>query len=358
MVLFGFFVLGLLAYRTYTAHPPVPQRVVDRAGPRLFTGEDISAGQQVFLRNGLMEYGSVFGHGAYLGPGLHRRLPAPRGALACDRLRRRRVGRRAARRTIADFKTNRYDRRTGTLVYTDAQAQAFEQPAWPTTAASSPTRPPRTACGPSAITDPDQIRQLTAFFAWTAWAAVDRRARPGPTPTPTTGRPEPLVDNRPTADMRRLERAVADRPARRHRRAVRRVRPLGRRSAGTAGEQADAVASARPARCALTPAQRASAWFFFWSWRCCSWSRRCSARRRSTTGPTSTSFFGIDLARRSSRTTWPAPGTCSCRSSGSRPRSWPPASSWRRSSPAASPRQAQAGLRAARRAGRGRRSAA
>ena len=32
------------------------------------TGEDISRGQQVFLHNGLMEYGSVFGHGAYLGP--------------------------------------------------------------------------------------------------------------------------------------------------------------------------------------------------------------------------------------------------------------------------------------------------
>ena len=26
------------------------------------------AGQEVFLRNGLMEYGSIFGHGAYLGP--------------------------------------------------------------------------------------------------------------------------------------------------------------------------------------------------------------------------------------------------------------------------------------------------
>lgn len=29
VVLFGFFVLGLLAYRTYTGQPPIPERVVD-----------------------------------------------------------------------------------------------------------------------------------------------------------------------------------------------------------------------------------------------------------------------------------------------------------------------------------------
>ena len=68
VILCGFFILGLLAYRTYTASPPVPERVVDAGGRVLFTGRDISAGQQVFLHNGLMEYGSVFGHGAYLGP--------------------------------------------------------------------------------------------------------------------------------------------------------------------------------------------------------------------------------------------------------------------------------------------------
>jgi len=68
VVLCGFFVLGLLAYRTYMAHPHVPKRVVDPQGRALFTGADVKKGQQVFLHNGLMEYGSAFGHGAYLGP--------------------------------------------------------------------------------------------------------------------------------------------------------------------------------------------------------------------------------------------------------------------------------------------------
>jgi nitric oxide reductase subunit B len=34
----------------------------------LFTRDDIVGGINVFQRYGLMEYGSVYGHGAYLGP--------------------------------------------------------------------------------------------------------------------------------------------------------------------------------------------------------------------------------------------------------------------------------------------------
>jgi nitric oxide reductase subunit B len=64
----GFTLLGILAYRTYTDEPPIPSRVLGSNGQLLFTGEDVTAGQEVFLKNGLMEYGSIFGHGAYLGP--------------------------------------------------------------------------------------------------------------------------------------------------------------------------------------------------------------------------------------------------------------------------------------------------
>src|SRR6476660_6498706 len=53
VVVFGFFVLGLLAYRTYAGEAPIPARVVDARGIVLFTGDDIKGGQQVFLRNGL-----------------------------------------------------------------------------------------------------------------------------------------------------------------------------------------------------------------------------------------------------------------------------------------------------------------
>ena len=42
--LFGFFVLGFLAYRTYTGEPPIPGRVVDPDGRLLFTRANIMAG--------------------------------------------------------------------------------------------------------------------------------------------------------------------------------------------------------------------------------------------------------------------------------------------------------------------------
>src|SRR5438876_6627595 len=65
---FGFAVLGYLALRVYQDHAPIPARVVTEAGQPLFTGEDVLHGQEAFLTYGLMEYGSVYGHGAYLGP--------------------------------------------------------------------------------------------------------------------------------------------------------------------------------------------------------------------------------------------------------------------------------------------------
>ena len=64
--LIGFTVLGILAYLVYRDQPPLPARVV--AGDKtLLTRDDIMRGMNVFQRR-LMEYGSIYGHGAYLGP--------------------------------------------------------------------------------------------------------------------------------------------------------------------------------------------------------------------------------------------------------------------------------------------------
>src|ERR1035438_8294229 len=59
VVLCGFLILGMLAYRTYSDEPPIPAQVEGPSGELLFTGADVTAGQEVFLRNGLMEYGSI-----------------------------------------------------------------------------------------------------------------------------------------------------------------------------------------------------------------------------------------------------------------------------------------------------------
>ncbi len=258
VVLFGFFVLGLLAYRTYTEQPPIPERVVDPAGATIFTRDDVMSGQEVFLRNGLMEYGSIFGHGAYLGPdytaeylhdaALHVRESY--GGVDSDRARSR---------TVEDFQTNRYDSGTDMLEYTAAQADAFR-------ALRTRYREffsnPTTEFGlrPRAIDDAGEIHDLTAFFSWSAWAAAARR--PGHNYSYTNSwPPETLVDNTPSANviLWSLLSLIAL------------LGGIGLLFAafgrwnflGWHGHEQATLSFRAPGDVALTPAQRATAWFFF-----------------------------------------------------------------------------------------------
>lgn len=64
----GFAVLVFMTLRIYQDGPPIPEKVLSSTGEAVFTGADIRAGQTVFLKYGLMENGSIWGHGAYLGP--------------------------------------------------------------------------------------------------------------------------------------------------------------------------------------------------------------------------------------------------------------------------------------------------
>jgi nitric oxide reductase subunit B len=259
VVVCGFFVLGLLAYRTYMAHPPVPARVVDNRGALLFTGDDISSGQRVFLNNGLMEYGSVFGHGAYLGPDftadyLRRASNIARqqyGGVSSDA---------AVRRTIVDFRTNRYDAKTHTLRFSAAQVSAFRQlvPYY-----SGYFSDPSSEHGlkPDAITDRTALRNLTAFFAWTAWAAAAQR--PGHSYSYTNNwPPEPRVGNTPSANVMLWS-------------VLSLIALLGGigilfgafgrwgHYLGWHGREQATLSFRAPGDVALTPAQRATAWFFF-----------------------------------------------------------------------------------------------
>ncbi|NLV78405.1 MAG: nitric-oxide reductase large subunit, partial [Rhodococcus sp.] len=59
VMVFGFFVMGLLALRTYTDSMPLPDKVIGPTGEVVYTAEEITEGQQIFLRRGLQQYGSV-----------------------------------------------------------------------------------------------------------------------------------------------------------------------------------------------------------------------------------------------------------------------------------------------------------
>ena len=80
------------------------------------------------------------------------------------------------------------------------QARAFGQLREALRATSSRAPPPSTGCGPRPIKDPQQIHQLTAFFAWSAWAASARG--PGHNYSYTNNwPPEEQVGNAPSADV-------------------------------------------------------------------------------------------------------------------------------------------------------------
>lgn len=198
VMLFGFFVMGLLAYRTYLAGPPIPAKVVDPAGNVLFTHDNIIGGQEVFLRYGLMEYGSIFGHGGYLGQDfttdyLHR------SALIVQQQYGGPKSDNALAKTISDFKTNTLDPATGTLTFTAAQVNAFNE-LEPQYAKFFSEPDTRNGLFPHAISDPTQLRNLTAFFAWSAWAASAQRHGVNYSYT-NNWPPEPLVGNHPTANI-------------------------------------------------------------------------------------------------------------------------------------------------------------
>lgn len=252
----GFGILGVLAYRTYTASPPIPAEVVDPAGRAVFTRDDILSGQELFLQRGLMEYGSVFGHGGYLGPDF-----------TADYLRR--SGRFIARRngepedqggprTWAELRENRYDPASGRLSYTAGQTEAFAELERELGAFfAQPSR--ATGLSPSVISSPQDLHQLTAFFAWSAWAAAARRPDAEYSYT-NDWPPEPLVRNHPTGPMvvwsvLSLIALLAGTGLL--------FAAFGRwRFLGWQGREARTLSFRNPGEVPLTRSQRATGWFF------------------------------------------------------------------------------------------------
>jgi nitric oxide reductase subunit B len=197
----GFAVLGFMAYKVYTRRPPVPDRVVTDTGEVLFTGSDIFAGQQVFRRYGLMQHGTIFGHGAYLGPDftaeyLHRAAAemlvfyaAPAGGNISPAVRQR---------VTDELKGNTWSAEDSTVTYTPGQVHAYRAMLeyyadWfgPLDRQQGLRRPH--------LRDPQEIRDLTSYFSWAAWASSTRR--PDADYSYTNNWPaEPAAGNVPTSD--------------------------------------------------------------------------------------------------------------------------------------------------------------
>jgi nitric oxide reductase subunit B len=208
VVVAGFAVLTWVSVGAYRTGAPTPEKVVGPAGETLFTGDDIRAGQEVFLKHALMENGSIWGHGAYLGPDfsaeyLHRLSQHAYEALAHETYRKDPADLAEAERAALAgpvrvlLKTNRYEPAGGVLTFTPVEADSFRRQIalWKEHFARSETT---RGLPPKYIGDGDELRRLTAFFAWAAWASV--ADRPGKPYSYTNNFPyDPSVGNEPTA---------------------------------------------------------------------------------------------------------------------------------------------------------------
>ncbi|BAK37537.1 hypothetical protein MLP_45230 [Microlunatus phosphovorus NM-1] len=258
VLVFGFLVMGILAYRTYTDGMPLPAKVVTEDGTTVFTGEEVTNGQAIFLRRGLQEYGSVLGHGGYLGPDYTAEYLRLSSEDITEQLRNQGANDAAAEvRTM--LRTNRFDEPSGVLVFTPEQAAAFDKL----------TRHYATVFGedstkygliPQMMTDPAEIHDITAFFAWTAWAAAAER--PGHSYSYTNNWPsESRVGNTPSADIlvwsaMSLVALLAGLGAL--------FALYGRwsRKIGWHGNEAPTLSFLQPGEVAITPSQRVTGWFF------------------------------------------------------------------------------------------------
>jgi nitric oxide reductase subunit B len=207
-MVFGFSVLILITVKAYENAPPIPATVTDPAGAVLFTSDDVAAGQQVFLKHGLMNNGTIWGHGGYLGPDFSAQYLHNWALDAAEQNAQARFGRPYGELSKSDqagidgmvaatMGQNNYDAATGKLTLDPAGAESFKRQIsyWRDYFVHPAGNGGLIA---QAVSDPQELRQLTSFFAWTAWASVAER--PGTTHSYTNNFPyDRLAGNTPTS---------------------------------------------------------------------------------------------------------------------------------------------------------------
>ncbi|MBA3695780.1 MAG: cbb3-type cytochrome c oxidase subunit I [Methylotenera sp.] len=208
VMILGFSGLIMVTTLSYRNAPPIPKVVLDDHGKTLFSAEDVGNGQSVFLKYGLMANGSIWGHGAYLGPDFSAAALHRLGTLTANTLAEQKYQQSFAdlpplqqasinAETAVTLKTNRYDAMTNSLSFTSAQAEYFKQEqAYWRDYFHSPLL--NGGLKGDIITNPTELHQFTAFVTWAAWASVANR--PNHTYSYTNNFPyDPSVGNSPTS---------------------------------------------------------------------------------------------------------------------------------------------------------------
>ena len=209
VVVASFLVLGWIGVRIYQEAPPIPREVVTTDGTVVVPPGDVEAGQNVWQSMGGMELGSIWGHGSYVAPDwtadwLHREAlfvleewARAGGSSAFADLSAEQQAPLLAR-LKQTMRTNTYDASSAVLRVDSVRGKAFQANAAHYADVFTKGRA-EYAIPAATLTDPVKLRQLAAFFFWSAWAASTNR--PGDTISYTSNWPhEPLVGNTPTGE--------------------------------------------------------------------------------------------------------------------------------------------------------------
>ena len=211
----SFGILGFLGREIYVQAPPVPERVVTPTAT-ILTKADIESGREVWQTLGGMELGSIWGHGSYVAPDwsadwLHREAATLREIYAREEGAKSFASlspeSQAAlnERVKLEMRRNSYDPSIGSVAVSPERARAISQVAgyYSSVFGGDPAfRTIRTdyAIPENLVLPPEKLKQLSAFFFWTSWAAVTER--PDSTISYTNNWPhDELVGNTPSAAL-------------------------------------------------------------------------------------------------------------------------------------------------------------
>lgn len=202
--------VGMIGFQTYNDAPPMAS-MVDAKGDVVVSRESMLAGQTVFHKYALMEYGSFFGDGAQRGPdftaeALHQvslfmqeyksaQLKAEKG-VEPDDMQQKII----AEQVKEELKVNRYDKKSNTIKLSDAEVYAFDKLNTYYLDLYIDQNKGDRFPPVGYISDRAEVTNLSAFFFWGAWVCVTER--PGSTYSYTHNWPfDPIAGNTPTSPV-------------------------------------------------------------------------------------------------------------------------------------------------------------
>ncbi|SDE26983.1 nitric-oxide reductase large subunit [Riemerella columbipharyngis] len=209
VILGSFAVLIFFGVEIYRKVPPIPDKIVTTDGTVVATGQDIKDGQNVWQSIGGQTVGSIWGHGAYIAPDwtadyLHREAVlllknlAGKDGKNYDSLpEEEQVKYQVLLKK--ELRTNTFDEDKKEIIISNERAKVQAELAsyYAKLFMGDPSMEKlrdQYAIAKHTIKDPERMKQMNAFFAWSTWVCSTNR--PNDDVTYTNNWPhEPLIGN-------------------------------------------------------------------------------------------------------------------------------------------------------------------